>query len=399
MNRLVFLLALTFGATSPVAAGQPERLPVPVKLPAGKGEEGKWGYKITRPDDTVVTVGKFDFAGPFSSDARLATVAEGERYWYIDPDLKPKFDQQFAFAGPFREGVARVRKEPTGKYAFIAPTGKAVTDFAFEDLGDLSGALARARREGKYGFVDKSGKWVIEARYQGAGDFAGGLAWVRKENRYGFIDKTGKEVVEARYEAAGSFSFGKAAVRTEGKFGYIDASGKQVIPAKFEEAFPFHTPGEGGAGTPSFAVVRLEGKYGVIDAKGEVVVKPTFETVAGPLELRTGNKVAVFAVAPNGQLVMKTVINNDFAEVKLESVPANAEVYAVDRYTFDGRPVESFLTWEFRTKAGNTDTAESLDKHTRWVLIFVSRPPGGAPKIETRNCRPAQDPTVKVVFP
>ena len=64
----------------------------------------------------------------------------------------------------------------------------------FDQAGEFSDGMARARIAGRFGYIDKSGKFTINPQFDQAGDFEHGLAPVWLGDRQGYINKDGKYV-------------------------------------------------------------------------------------------------------------------------------------------------------------------------------------------------------------
>jgi len=64
----------------------------------------------------------------------------------------------------------------TEGWGFIDSNGRMKIQPAFQDVGDFSGGLARAMRDGYWGLIDKSGEWAIPNRYDAACGFSGKLS-------------------------------------------------------------------------------------------------------------------------------------------------------------------------------------------------------------------------------
>ena len=99
------------------------------------------------------------------------SIAENEKWGYIDKNGQVMVDMQYDYAYPFSNDRARVFKGTVSK------TG--VPD------------------EGFYGFINRSGSLVIPAIYEHASDFNRfGLAAVSKNGKYGIINTDGKSIID-----------------------------------------------------------------------------------------------------------------------------------------------------------------------------------------------------------
>lgn len=144
----------------------------------------------------------------------------------------PSYDYYEVYG--FSDGLARVRKDKEGNYAYINSEGKEIINLQC-GCGEFKEGLARIVHDnGEYGFIDKTGAEVIRCRFDYASDFSEGLARVEINDKHGFIDKTGKMVIPCKYESAGDFSEGLARVVVNNKEGFIDKSGEIIIPCRFD---------------------------------------------------------------------------------------------------------------------------------------------------------------------
>jgi hypothetical protein len=146
--------------------------------------------------------------------------------------IHPSFDN----AGPFREGLAGVRKD--GRFFYIDRRGETILQADWEGGSYFSEGLAVVRRKGGLcGYVDKHGNTAIPFQYDEAFPFCDGLArvliterhWLRKSvSRYGYIDRTGRVVIKPQFDSADDFRNGLALVEKEGRKMYIDKAGQTV---------------------------------------------------------------------------------------------------------------------------------------------------------------------------
>ena len=76
-------------------------------------------------------------------------------------DWRKKYD----WVWPFREGLAKVRLNPGGKYGFVNEEGKLVIPVIYDFARAFSEGFAAVKRNREWGFVDKTGKEVIPCVY------------------------------------------------------------------------------------------------------------------------------------------------------------------------------------------------------------------------------------------
>jgi hypothetical protein len=244
------------------------------------------GFAVVRVDESNVIFidvsGKPAFSGKTFRDARrfsggVAAVRRGDKWGYINHEGEFQISPSFAVASDFQDGMAIVRLEGGGNWAYVdehgnlfMPKVKAV-DGTLQDFSDGM-ALVPANRNGAtvFGYIGKNGEWAIEPQFAWGAPFSERAAAVLKYGKWGFIDLSGRFVVPPKYDEVRSFSEGFAAVRSNGLIGFVDRHGSLVIPYRYEDAGPFC----GG-----LAGVKLNGKWGFIDKTGSVRINTTFERV------------------------------------------------------------------------------------------------------------------------
>lgn len=267
----------------------------------------KYGF-INEQMDWVVPC-EYDFCGYFVDG--LAFVYDKNKGAYqIDRsgnvhDL-PSYD--YYEVHDFSDGLARVRKDKEGNYAYINKEGKEIINVHCGCGEFKEGYAIIVNDDGEYGFIDKTGTEVIPCQFDYASDFSEGLARVEINDMNGFVDKTGKMVIPCKYKSADDFSEGLATVYINDKSGFIDKSGKVVIPCRFYIAWGFSeglaavSKSEGDSktyfidqsGNTIFSISGLSYKFsnglaatdngrkiGYIDKTGKVVIPNIFERHSG----------------------------------------------------------------------------------------------------------------------
>ncbi len=151
-----------------------------------------------------------------------------------------------------------------GKAGAMNPSGKVAIEATYDTIGQFSGGIAAAQREGKWGFIDREGHVVIPFQFDGAKEFREGRAVVAQgEGQFPFKDSAGKWIN-----------------RTQQRIALIDSSGSLVSPFVFEAGRPLK---EG------FAIVWASGQgWGAIDADGNVAISPQFAGLGGSWPSRRG---------------------------------------------------------------------------------------------------------------
>lgn len=263
-------------------------------------ENGKWGYLSEKG---VVIPALFDLATPFSTDGAIAcakglcglidrsggfitptwerssppsplsyseglapAISDG-KWGYIDHSRTVVIPFQFLYAGPFHQGLAKVRLGE--KYFFIDKKGERVTP-EFDGVFEFHEDLASVEVGSMVGYIRRDGSFAIPAEHGSASgiDFSEELAAVRVNGKVGFMDKTGAVMIDPKYEDVFPFSDGMAAVELGGKWGYIDHRGKVKVPIHFENAHMF---------SEGLASVYAGKKWGYIDTTGKYVLPPIFD--------------------------------------------------------------------------------------------------------------------------
>ncbi len=98
----------------------------------------------------------------------------------------------------------------------------------YEFAGPFCDGLARVRLNKKWGFIDTTGAVVIPIRYNEVENFSEGIARVRIGQRWGLMEKTGKEIIKPTFQEIGPFLNGKAKVLLDGTEYYMNENGIRV---------------------------------------------------------------------------------------------------------------------------------------------------------------------------
>lgn len=167
-------------------------------------------------------------------DRAVAWLAEPDRAGYVDRTGAMVIPPRWAYAQPFREGLALVQEELSDPVSFIDRDGRVVvrTD-GVEGLSFCEGLAAVRRRDG-WTYVDRTGATVIgPLPYRHVGAFADGRAAVARGDRWGFIDRTGREVIPTTWTGVSRFEHGLARMESGHlfrglKLAWIDTAGRVV---------------------------------------------------------------------------------------------------------------------------------------------------------------------------
>jgi hypothetical protein len=216
---LSLCMSLSVFAQSPCATAGP----VPIQ------DHGKWGYLS---EDGVVVPAHFDYAGPFTGDGAIASVANecglvGSERFIHNPDLE---SSEFSIcSGVFRETWSSDQGRQVG---YLDRERKVVIPFQFKYTGRFDHGMARVVLKNKAFFIDKTGARVTP-EFDGAFDFHEDLAAVEVGKNIGYIRRDGSLALPPVHQSASGidFSEGLAAVRINGKVGIHGQDGKHRNPA------------------------------------------------------------------------------------------------------------------------------------------------------------------------
>ncbi len=73
----------------------------------------------------------------------LVPTLVGDRYGYANREGIIVIEPKYCEAGPFRDGLARVKETPGGKWGYITPRGKYAFRARFKQAGDFSEGRAK----------------------------------------------------------------------------------------------------------------------------------------------------------------------------------------------------------------------------------------------------------------
>ena len=135
-------------------------------------------------------------ARSFSEGLAAVELANG-RFRYIDKSGRIALPQQFAWAGQFSQGLARV----------IERGGCEVLENPCDCIDVAADPVDRTQQIRKpadplppcrFSFIDKSGKTVLTG-FQNAHEFSEGVAGVRRSKLWGFIGADGSQMIPERF--------------------------------------------------------------------------------------------------------------------------------------------------------------------------------------------------------
>jgi WG repeat protein len=193
---------------------------------------------------------------------------------YIDRTGKMAIPPQFAFAGDFHNGLARVVLD--GRCFIAGDSGERMgTPPSVPAATSCGGVPDFITARCKEGFIDQNGN--VRFEFEGARDFSEGLAAVSVSGKWGFINTLGFMTIKPEFDQTREFSEAFAAVRQGSKWGYIDKTGVTIIPLQFTEADSF-----------SSGLAKVNGGY--IDQSGRrlITVENGTSFVAGLAHVTLG---------------------------------------------------------------------------------------------------------------
>ncbi len=231
----------------------------------------------------------------------LFSVERDGKWGYMDETGAIRIAPEYEYAKVFRFGLGVAKRN--GYYGLLGAEGP-ITEFEFDQLGELSNDRVLAAYGAQYGYLNEKGELAIEPIYDAASDFRDGLAAVCVQGQWGYVDVEGNLRIGMQYASATDFGDGLAAVWKEGngyllidrngrikarlslipggafscgrmlvangedKLGYIDTKGKTVIEPIYDGADSFYE---------DLVAVQSDGAWGYIDREGNWVVEPAFD--------------------------------------------------------------------------------------------------------------------------
>lgn len=176
-------------------------------------------------------------------------------------------EPQYNMAESFENSVTKVSKD--SKWALADTTGKAITAFSWDAIGDTVSDYIPAKRGELWGYISTTGKTLIPFEFTQAGCFKDGIALVKTlEGDYAFINTSGSILFKSPFSYSFSPSGGAICGSIDGLYGFCDTMGEIIISPKFEMAYDF---------SEGYAAVRVDGKWGYINTDGSYHIKPTYD--------------------------------------------------------------------------------------------------------------------------
>jgi hypothetical protein len=150
--------------------------------------------------------------------------------------------------------------------------GELAVPMEFGEVGEFSGGLAYAMRDGRYGYIDPGGTVKIDLEYDLAATFHNGLAVVEQDSMMGVIDTRGMLVVPFIYDWIEGFEQHVSRVRKSGKLGVISPFGDVLLPVTHDHV---------GTLNDSLMLVVDGAKCGYVNAGGQWVIKQDYDAPDG----------------------------------------------------------------------------------------------------------------------
>lgn len=212
----------------------------------------------------------YEFSSPRERIIRIRD-KKTKKYGFINEQMELVVPCEYDFCGHFVDGLAFAYDK--NKVAFQIDQAGNIHELPSYDYYEVSNfsdglALVRKDKEGNYAYINKEGEEIINVFYPGGCfSFREGLAIVvNADHKSGFIDKMGIEVIPCQFDNITRFSEGLASVKINNKYGFIDKTGKMVIPCEYRDTSDFS---EGLA----LVTLTINNKYGgFIDKTGKIVI-------------------------------------------------------------------------------------------------------------------------------
>ncbi len=178
---------------------------------------------------TIISL-TFDAVTPFYEG--LSVVSKNDSVFFINKENTNPFDQFFADAYVFNNGIAAVKHG--NKWCFINRQGQIISPI-YDEINEISDNFYTVKLNGKYGALNNFGQVIIEPKFEQLGDFKNGFAYYRSENKSGFVSKDGY-VHKAEFDWLSDFDANKiAVVKIGNSYGLINSSGKIILDTKYDQ--------------------------------------------------------------------------------------------------------------------------------------------------------------------
>ncbi len=236
--------------------------------------EGKYGLADGLGAELLET--EYEEVHPYSEDDMALILRDGV-YVYIDRDAQTRLVPDTSYRNLGMMSSGRTVAAVNGKYGLLDENLQPLTEFAWDELTQISDSAGACALNGKWALINKSGKartdYVYEDVIRDEYGFCVGQKriFVKENEIYHLVDKKGSPVGDLTFDDAHIFpEEGYAAVCKDGKWGFVDAKGKLMIEYQYEDAQSF---------SHGFAAVCVDGKWGYIDEYNHQIVEPKFDVV------------------------------------------------------------------------------------------------------------------------
>lgn len=143
---------------------------------------------------------KMRFLKVYGYYENLSTVCSLSGYYHIDTNFEPIYDERYAWAGNFQEGVCTVR-DKNRRYFHIDRKGNRIYQQSYRYAGDYKYGIASVYLEsGEVCHIDKKGERINEETFLELDVFHKGFARARDKDGCFHINKSGKPAYYARFE-------------------------------------------------------------------------------------------------------------------------------------------------------------------------------------------------------
>lgn len=193
---------------------------------------------------------------------------------YLDAKSGKEVLSQYKHIGNFRNGLAALIIEETGKHGYINKRGKLKIPVMYDNTTRMTDAkTSPLRKDLKWGVLDTRGREVIPFIYQNI-RYSGENYTARLNSKWGMLDKKGKVLIPFLYESISRHYSSKNDlynVCLNGKCSVITQTNRVVIPLKYDLVENRFYNG--------LLEVKSNDLYGYIDTTGKEVIPPIYEHV------------------------------------------------------------------------------------------------------------------------
>lgn len=271
--------------TSFVEASRPSTGEVAVRLGAQWGilrQNGQWRIQPAAASYTPLTPGFLLSTQPVGAVGQISggiiCVRIGEKWGAIAiSDGTVRINPEYDYLEPLLPNCLKAQR---GEFwALLDSTGRALTEFRFEDIKLLNDRLACTLVRGQWQMVTAAGTPVGTGTFQRVNDFGYGLLQYQDAERTGLLRADGSIAVPAEYDEIGDLNGSLILLHRQGRYAIADTTGRRLSDRGYDEIQPF---------TFGVAPVMVADKWGLISPNGTEVLAPRLGTLEpiGPNLLR-----------------------------------------------------------------------------------------------------------------